>query len=146
MALFVDPRGVDFACRAALAAASRIERELVIVNRDLSVELKEPLRIAMGLHAGRLIVGRIGPGQAAGKTVIGPVVNVASRLETVAKARDAELALSRAVADWAELGVSGLRIEREEVRGLDHAIEVVLVDRLGELETAAIRAQPVLAR
>jgi adenylate cyclase len=146
MALFVDPRGVDFACRAALAAASRIERELVIVNRDLSAELKEPLRIAMGLHAGRLIVGRIGAGQAAGKTVIGPVVNVASRLETVAKAHDAELALSRAVADWAELGVSGLRIEREEVRGLDHAIEVVLVDRLGELETAAVRAQPVPAR
>ena len=135
MALFVDPRGIDFACRAAISAAARIERELVTVNRDLAAELKEKLRVAMGLHAGRLVVGRIGAGDAAGKTVIGPVVNVASRLETVAKARNAELALSRAVADWAALDVSGLQIERETMRGLDHAVEVVLVDRLSVFET-----------
>lgn len=137
MAIFVDPRGIAFACRAALAAAARIERELVVVNGDLAAELKEPLRIAMGLHAGRLIIGRIGAGEAAGRTVIGPVVNVASRLESVAKAHDAELALSRAAADWAGLDISGLRTERESVRGLDHALEVVIVDRVGKFETHA---------
>jgi adenylate cyclase len=135
MAIFVDPRGIAFACRAAVAAASRIERELVVVNGDLAAELKEPLRIAMGLHAGRLIIGRIGAGEAAGRTVIGPVVNVASRLESVAKAHDAELALSRAAADWAGLDISGLRTGRESVRGLDHALEVVIVDRVGKFET-----------
>ena len=40
MALFVDPRGIDFACRAAIAAASAIGRELATVNRDLSAELR----------------------------------------------------------------------------------------------------------
>jgi len=137
VALFVDPRGIGFACAAGLGAASRIRRELVTLNRDLRSELKEPLRIAMGLHAGRLVLGRIGAGEAATRTMIGPVVNVASRLESVAKAHDAELALSRAAASWAGLDVSGLRIEQEEVRGLDRPIEIVLVDRVGELETHA---------
>jgi adenylate cyclase len=141
MAIFVDPRGIAFACRAAVAAASRIEGELAVVNSDLAAELKEPLRIAMGLHAGRLIIGRIGAGDAASRTVIGPVVNVASRLETVAKAHDAELALSRAAADWAGLETSGLRIESESVRGLDHAIEVVVLDRIAKFEAGRQRAE-----
>jgi adenylate cyclase len=134
MAIFLDPRGLAFACRAAVAAASRIERELTAVNGDLAAELKEPLRIAMGLHAGRLIIGRIGAGEAASRTVIGPVVNVASRLETVAKAHNAELALSRSTADSAGLDTSEMRVEHESVRGLDHAVEVVVVDRVGKFE------------
>jgi adenylate cyclase len=136
LALFVDPRGIRFACRAAIAAASAMGRELATVNRDLSAELREPLRIATGLHAGRLVVGRIGAGGAATKTVIGPVVNVASRLEAVAKARGAELALSRDAADWAALDISPYAVEKEEVRGLDQPIEVVLVERLLTLEAA----------
>ena len=91
----------------------------------------------MGLHAGRLVVGRIGAGRAAARTVIGPAVNVASRLEAVAKARGAELALSRATADWAALDISAHRVEKEEMRGLDHAMEIVLIDRLAALDAEA---------
>ncbi len=133
MAVFVDPRGIDFACRSAIAGASAIGRELATVNRDLSAELKEPLRIAMGLHAGRLVGGRIGAGRAAARTVIGPAVNVASRLEAVAKAHGAELALSRATADWAALDLSPHKVEKEEMRGLAQAIDIVLIDRLSTL-------------
>ena len=140
MALFVDPRGIDFACRSAIAAASAIGRELATVNGELSDELKEPLRIAMGLHAGRLVGGRIGAGRAAARTVIGPAVNVASRLEAVAKAHGAELALSRATADWAALDISSHKIEKEALRGLDHAMEVVLVDRLEALDAKSVAA------
>jgi adenylate cyclase len=133
MALFVDPRGIDFACRAAIKATSAIGRELSTVNGELSTELKEPLRVAMGLHAGRLVGGRIGAGMAAARTVIGPAVNVASRLEAVAKAHGAELALSRATADWAALDISPHKVEKEVMRGLEHAMEVVLIDRLTAL-------------
>jgi adenylate cyclase len=145
MALFVDPRGISFACRAAIAAARRIDSELKVVNADLSAELKEPLRIAMGLHAGRLIIGRIGAGEAASKTVIGPVVNVASRLESVAKSHNAELALSRAVADWAGLETSGLHVEHESVRGVEKALEIVVVERVAVLEAEATSAREATA-
>ncbi len=140
MALFIDSRGIDFACRSAIAAASAIGRELATVNLELSSELKEPLRIAMGLHAGRLVGGRIGAGRAAARTVIGPAVNVASRLEAVAKAHGAELALSRATADWATLDISSHRVVKEEMRGLDHAMEIVLIERLEALDEQG--AQP----
>ena len=136
MALFSDPRGIGFACRAAVTAATAVRRELDTVNRDLAAELKEPLRLAMGLHGGRLVEGRIGAGPAATHTVIGPVVNVASRLEALAKAHDAELALSRAAADWAALDISRLEVTRQDVRGLDRLIEVVLVSRLEALDPA----------
>jgi adenylate cyclase len=140
MAVFVDPRGIDFACRSAIKGASAIGRELATVNRDLSAELKEPLRIAMGLHAGRLVGGRIGAGRAAARTVIGPAVNVASRLEAVAKAYGAELALSRATADWAALDISSHRVEKEEMRGLDHAMEIVLIDRFEAIDAEGAAA------
>jgi len=142
MAIFVDPRGIDHSCRSAIAAASAIGRELATVNRDLSAELKDPLRIAMGLHGGRLVGGRIGAGRAATRTVIGPAVNVASRLEAVAKARGAELALSRAAAEWAALDITPYKVEKEEMRGLDHPIEVVLIERLAALDAMSVEAVP----
>jgi len=132
MALFADPRGLDFACRAAMEAATAIERALVAVNRDLAAELRAPLRIAMGLHAGRLVVGRIGAGEAAARTVIGPAVNVASRLEAIAKARNAALAVSRRTAERAALDLTHLEIETADVRGVEQALEVVIIERLAE--------------
>ena len=138
MALFVDPRGIDHACRSAITAASAIGRELATVNRDLAAELREPLRIAMGLHGGRLVGGRIGAGRAATRTVIGPAVNVASRLEAVAKARGVELALSRAAAEWAALDIAAHKVATEEMRGLDQPIEVVLIDRLAALDAPSV--------
>ncbi|MBV9139089.1 MAG: adenylate/guanylate cyclase domain-containing protein, partial [Hyphomicrobiales bacterium] len=90
------------------------------------------------LHGGRLVGGRIGAGRAATRTVIGPAVNVASRLEAVAKARGAELALSRAAAEWAQLDITAHKVETEEMRGLDHPIEVVLIDRLAALDAPSV--------
>jgi adenylate cyclase len=133
MALFDDPRGVAVSSQAAVAAAGAIDAALASVNRELAAELHEPLRLAMGLHAGRLVIGRIGAGNAAEMTVIGAVVNVASRLEALAKTRDAQLALSRITADWAGLDTVSLGVEEAEVRGLDRAVTVVLVKRLADL-------------
>jgi adenylate cyclase len=133
MALFDDPRGVAFSSKSALAAAIALDAALAAVNRELAAELSEPLRLAMGLHAGRLVIGRIGAGKAAEMTVIGPVVNVASRLESLAKTRDAQLALSRITAEWAGLNVVSLEVEEVDVRGLDRPVAVVVVKRLADL-------------
>jgi adenylate cyclase len=133
MALFDDPRGVAFSSKAAVTAAGAIDAALATVNRELAAELSEPLRLAMGLHAGRLVIGRIGAGKAAEMTVIGAVVNVASRLESLAKTQDAQLALSRITADWAGLDIVSLQVEEVEVRGVDRPIAVVLVKRLVDL-------------
>jgi len=96
------------------------------------------------LHVGRLVFGRIGWGAAAMPTVIGPAVNVASRLETLAKARDVELALSGESATAAGLAAGSLTIEDVDIRGLEATFSVVLVSRVADLapEWAGWRDNP----
>jgi len=139
MALFEHAEGLPSAARNALAAVVAIDASLRNVNQRLAGEIDAPLAVAMGLHGGRLVSGRIGYGEAAHPTVIGPVVNVASRLETLAKARGVELAMSRACAEAAGLDVDGLTIEAADIRGLGAAFSVVLVPLAAEL--GAIRSK-----
>ena len=136
MALFESADDLGAATRDALRAAAAIDASLAKVNRRLEGEIDAPLELAMGLHGGRLISGRIGYGEAAHPTVIGRVVNIASRLESLAKARGVELALSSICAEAARLDVSGFLVELADIRGLDEAFPVALVARVGDLATA----------
>jgi adenylate cyclase len=136
MAVFEHPEGLGGAARAAIGAVVAIDRGLAAINEQLAGEITEPLRLAMGLHVGRLVFGRIGWGAAAMPTVIGPAVNVASRLESLAKAREVELALSSECATAAGLAVGSLTIEDVEIRGLETAFPVVLVSRVADLAPA----------
>ena len=95
MALFGLNQSTEAACRAALDAAMRIDAVLDRLNRELGDEIASPLKIGIGLHVGPLVLGRIGHTSSAATTVIGPVVNVASRLESADQgARRADRRLS----------------------------------------------------
>ena len=134
--MFEHPEGLSGAARAAIAAVAAIDSELTNINQQLVDEIAEPLRLAMGLHGGRLVMGRIGWGAAAQPTVIGPAVNVASRLESLAKAKNVELALSRDSAVAAGLAIGMLVIEDADIRGIDEPFPVVLVERVADLALA----------
>jgi adenylate cyclase len=138
MAVFEHPEGLGGAARSAMQAVVAINQALTAINQQLAGEIAEPLRLAMGLHGGRLVIGRIGWGAAALPTVLGPAVNVASRLESLAKSRDVELALSRECAVRAGLAIGTLLMEDVEIRGIDGPFPVVLVTRVGALETAGV--------
>jgi adenylate cyclase len=133
MAVFEHAEGLPRAARAAIEAVIAIDRELANVNRQLADEIEAPIRLAMGLHCGRLVMGRIGWGAAALPTVIGPAVNVASRLESLAKARNLELALSRECAIAAGLPIAALIVEFVEIRGVEDPFPVALVGRVADL-------------
>src|SRR5271169_178312 len=140
MAVFEHPNGLPGAARAAVEAVVAIDDALGGVNRQLADEIAEPLRLAMGLHGGRLVIGRIGWGAAALPTVIGPAVNIASRLESLAKARNVALAVSRECAIAAGLSLAGLAIDEVEIRGLDTPFPVLLVAQAHELAPTRARA------
>jgi adenylate cyclase len=128
MALFgIDVAGPE-ACRRALACARAMALALDALNRDLAGELKEPLRMAIGLHAGQAIVGQIGYRGTASMTAVGDTVNVASRLEALAKERDAELVVAESVV--AEAGLVLPRAERLEIelRGRRTSLGVLILD------------------
>jgi adenylate cyclase len=136
MAVFEHPNGLPGAAHAAVEAVVAIDDALGGVNRQLADEIAEPLRLAMGLHGGRLVIGRIGWGAAALPTVIGPAVNIASRLESLAKARNVALAVSGECAIAAGLSLAGLAIDEVEIRGLDARFPVLLVEQVHGLAPA----------
>lgn len=68
--------------RAAIAICDRLRA--FNHNRDRS-SLPEPLRMGIGLHTGRGVIGTVGANQRMDTTVVGDVVNTASRLEEMTK-------------------------------------------------------------
>jgi len=140
MAVFEHPTGLSGASRAAVEAVIAVDAELGTVNRQLADEIAEPLRLAMGLHGGRLVIGRIGWGAAALPTVIGPAVNIASRLESLAKSRNVELAISRQCAVAAGISLEGCGVDEVDIRGLEAPFPVLLVAQIHELASARARA------
>lgn len=133
MALFEGEGDPARACRQALTAAAGMGGRLAHLNQVLDHDLAEPLRIAIGLHSGPVILGMMGYGAALSATAIGDAVNTASRLESVAKQRDVELVLSDRVAGLAGIDLTAYPGEALEVRGRQTAVPVRLVDRAAGL-------------
>ena len=124
MALFGIEQGVAQGSRNALEAARRMAESLEELNRSLSHDLPEPLRIGIGLHSGHVIVGEMGYGPATSLTAIGDAVNTASRLEALTKDYDAQLIVSAPLASHAGVDLSAFEHRQIDVRGRSQALEI----------------------
>jgi adenylate cyclase len=129
IAVFGQRHGVEGGCRQALRAIRAIDLALDHLNSVIGPELGRPVRIAAGLHAGHLILGRMGHGATVDLTVIGPAVKTALQLEAVAKERDVQLVLSLDVARLAGWNPDEHLISAVAVDDLDESLEVVDVPR-----------------
>jgi len=86
-----------FAGVAARNALEAAQETLVAVERltdHESMADEAPLRIVIALHVGKVIYGNIGAAERLDFTVIGPAVNLVSRIEAVAKAQDLPIVVS----------------------------------------------------
>ena len=96
------------------------------VNARLKADLKEPLRIGIGIHFGEAIVGAMGPPRSQIVTAIGDTVNTTARLEGLTKDYNCALILSQAAAQAAGLSL------------VDHSLHVATVK--GRIESIAFYA------
>jgi len=133
LAVFGSAAGLAGACRAALLACAEVDRLIGLLNARMEGELAQPLRVAMGMHCGPHVHGRIGVGDSMRMSVVGPAVNIASRLEATAKQADVQLAVSLAAARHGGLDIDGLALETTPIRGSQHEIDVLLVPNAREL-------------
>jgi adenylate cyclase len=129
MALFGLRATPKEANRQALKAAAAIIREIDKLSAELADELAAPLEIAIGIHTGLAVVGSMGYGSVKNVTAIGDTVNVASRLESVAKEFNTALVFSEPVAQLSEADISGAESREIAVRGRGEPLRVYIVSK-----------------
>lgn len=116
---------VDEACTRALRAARRAEQNVAALAPVGDEAAPTRLRFGLALHVGDVLYGNIGAGSRLDFTCIGPAVNMAARLETVAAKLGRAIVASGAFAqrlpeEFVELGafeLAGFR-SAETVHGL----------------------------
>jgi adenylate cyclase len=85
MAFWGAPEQVPDHAARALRAAAEIQRRVRADNDARRAQGDEPLRIRVGIHTGRVIVGNITSKNRVNYTVVGDTVNTASRIDSLAK-------------------------------------------------------------
>jgi adenylate cyclase len=104
------------AARNALAAATEAVKAVRGLTNDPLLLSEPPLEIVVALHIGTAIYGNIGAADRLDFTVIGPAVNLVSRVEAVAKTLNLPIIVSD---DFARAYGEGLHpIGRHKLRGL----------------------------
>jgi class 3 adenylate cyclase len=120
MALFSG--GAESAVRCAIDVQARV----AAYNVDRQNTGRKPIRVGIGVHTGRLMLGTIGEEARMDGTVISDAVNLASRLEGVSKAYDLGIAASeRILADLPDPTAFRMRfIGKVKVKGKSEPVSV----------------------
>jgi adenylate cyclase len=120
-----DDNHARHACRAALRMLDAVDE----LNRQRAVrasqtgDLCEPVRIGIGLNTGRCVVGNVGSPQRFDYSILGDVVNIASRLEGETKVYGAPVIVGEATMAQAQ-DFAFLEIGRVSLRGKDRSERV----------------------
>ncbi len=122
MALFGAPTRREDHTHAALAAAEDMLRWLETANRGFEERYGTTVKLAIGVHTGEAVVGNIGSETRMEYTAIGDVVNVAARLETMA--RPQQILVTRAVKDAAGDGFSFASLGEHRLEGRAAPLEL----------------------
>lgn len=127
MAIF--PTTDEDACQNLIAAVREAEKEIASYNvHRLADGLKE-IDYGIGVHLGDVLYGNIGSTKRLDFTVVGPAVNVASRLENLSKQTDQRALFSDRFVEKAGENDRFLPLGRFDLRGLGEAVNVfVLAD------------------
>ena len=122
--LAIFPLSQPSACVDLLHAVTEARQAMAALNEKRRATGGEPLNFGVGVHVGDVMYGNIGSRARLDFTVIGPAVNMASRLEALTKQIGKPVLLSRAFAD---LVAGEFRLERVgeyPVRGFQEPIEL----------------------
>jgi adenylate cyclase len=127
------PQHEQHACRATLAAL----KSLATWQREKN---GAPFRTRVGLHTGDVLVGNMGTADRLAYTVLGDVVNVASRLEALNKIYGAQVIASGEVHDHAGSEFEWRHLDRAAPAGRKGAMEIYeLLGAKGEVDGERIR-------
>jgi adenylate cyclase len=130
MALYGITGTVETGCRGALRGANEMLMRLDALNETLRSDLREPLRIGVGIHTGEAIVGEMGPPDARIVSAIGDTVNTTARLEGLSKELGAPIIVSEDTVKRGKISLPGVKPLRRKVRGRVKPIGVYAIDTI----------------
>lgn len=112
------------ACANLLHAVTEARQAMAALNARNSATGRAPLNYGIGVHVGDVMYGNIGSTSRLDFTVIGPAVNMASRLEALTKQVGKPVLLSRDFAEQVAREFELERVGKYEVRGFSDPIEL----------------------
>ena len=128
--LYADPAaGAADALRGAREMLSRLDQ----LNYRLRADLREPLRIGIGIHHSEAIVGAMGPPHSQIVTAIGDTVNTCARLESLTKDYGCSVVISRQAAEAAALRLVGHELHEAPVKGRKEPVAFYTLQTLDDL-------------
>jgi len=122
--LAIFPLSEPNACANLLQAVTEARVAMAALNARNDGTGRAPLNYGIGVHVGDVMYGNIGSSSRLDFTVIGPAVNMASRLEALTKQLGRPVLLSRDFAEQAAPKFELERIGKYEVRGFSDPIEL----------------------
>jgi adenylate cyclase len=122
--LAIFPLSEPHACANLLHAVTEARQAMIALNAKNGETGRAPLNYGIGVHAGDVMYGNIGSSTRLDFTVIGPAVNMASRLEAFAKQLGKNVLLSRAFAGFVQGDFDLESVGEHQVRGFNDPIEL----------------------
>jgi adenylate cyclase len=133
-----DPAEAGKAAANALAAAQQTQAALAGLGAQAASAGEPPIAVVIALHYGTVIYGNIGAADRLDFTVIGPAVNLVSRIEAIAKSLDLPLVVSDNFAD--AHGGALASLGRHQLRGLDLPHELFTLPAAPRVEIETVTA------
>lgn len=122
--LAVFPLSANDALERAYKAVLGARSAMAALNQQRSSEGLEPLGYGVGVHVGDVMYGNIGSTSRLDFTVIGPAVNIASRLESLTKQVGRQALFSGTFAEMRGTADGLERVGAFPLRGVGQPIEV----------------------
>lgn len=123
--LAIFPLSDPAACRNLLTAIGEAQEAMRELNLKNDAEGHQHLGYGIGVHVGDVMYGNIGSRRRLDFTVIGPAVNIASRIESLTKVVKRPVLFSKAFADMADCAHGMENLGFYPLKGLGEPIEVL---------------------
>ncbi|MEO9527862.1 adenylate/guanylate cyclase domain-containing protein [Roseibium sp.] len=126
-----DEEAGQAALRGLMAARETLSR-IAEINSDRTCMETPDMSVGIALHAGDVFYGNVGSETRLDFTVVGPVVNLASRIAGLAKDLERQVLVSDAIAEI--MGCRSGLFGRYQVKGFDDPVAVYSPDLSGTSE------------